>query len=166
MPATTPPSPPYTIPVYDLRLVKSRRPLRFAEECLGTPESSARVLHALIGLTDREHFACLFVNAANRITGVHVAAIGAQSSIGTVDARVIMRAAFAACASALVVGHNHPSGDPVPSSEDIAATASLMRVGKFLGVPVMDHVIVTADRLRYYSMYDRGTLPVIGDGPA
>jgi DNA repair protein RadC len=160
-----PQQPRYTLPIYEVRLVKARRPLRLAEACVGTPESASRALHALIGLTDREHFACLFLNAANNVTGAHIAAVGAQSAIGAVDPRAIMRAAFLACARAMVVGHNHLSGDPSPSPEDLECTASLMRVGKVVGVPVIDHVIVTADPARYHSMFDRGTLPVIPDGP-
>ncbi len=100
----------YNIPVYEVRLVRARRALRLAEECLPEPRTSARALHALIGLTDREHFACLFVNARHRVTGAHIAAIGAQHAITSLDARVVLRAALAACASAMIVSHNHPSG--------------------------------------------------------
>ena len=150
----------YTIPVYEVRLVRGRRPLRLAEERLDNDRQAARALHALIGMTDREHFACLFVNNANGITGAHIAAIGGQGSCG-VDGRAIMPAAFAACASALVVGHNHLSGDPTPSAEDLAVTAKLMTVGNTVGIPVLDHVIVTRDPRRYHAMLARGTLPKV-----
>jgi DNA repair protein RadC len=150
----------YNIPVYEVRLIRSRRALRLAEECLPEPRTSARALHALIGLTDREHFACLFVNARHRVTGAHIAAIGAQHAIASLDARVVLRAALAACASA-VVSHNHPSGDPSPSAEDLAATASLMRAGNIIGIPILDHVIVTHDPRCYHSMHERGTLPSV-----
>jgi DNA repair protein RadC len=150
----------YEIPVYDVRLVRARRPLRLVEERLDIDRQAARALHALIGLTDREHFVCLFVNNANVIAGAHIAAMGGQNTC-VVDGRVVMRAAFAACASALVVGHNHLSGDPTPSAEDLAMTAKLMSIGNTVGVPVLDHVIVTRDPRRYHAMFTRGTLPKI-----
>jgi DNA repair protein RadC len=133
----------HAIPVYEVRLVQSRRPLRLAEECIADGATSARVLHAFIGLTDRDH----------------VVAIGGQHRISDVDVRVILRAALAACSSALILGHCHPSGDPTPSPEDLTTTAKIMRACDVLGIPVLDHVIVTRDPGRYHSMVDRGTLP-------
>jgi DNA repair protein RadC len=152
-------TPLHKIPVYEVRLVPSRRPLRLAEASVDHPEAAARALHGLIGATDREHLACLFINAGNSILGAHIAAIGAQHMIGAIDPRVIMRAALAACASAMIVGHNHPSGNPSPSAEDLQATASLMRIASIVGIPVLDHVIVTRDVNRYHAMFERGTLP-------
>ena len=153
----------YRVPIYEVRLVQSRRPLRLAETTIGDATTSAHVLHALIGLTDREHFAALFVNGNHQITGAHIAAIGAQQAITGIDVRVIFRAALAACASAVVLGHNHPSGDPRPSVEDLTTTAHIMRAAKVRSVPVLDHVIVTRDRSRYHSMFERGTLPCIDE---
>ena len=147
------------IPIYDIRLVQSRRSLRLAETKLDHAALSATALHALIGLTDREHFACLFLNGQNNIVGAHVAAIGGQHIIGAIDSRTILRAGLAACASAMVVGHNHPSGDALPSSEDLDCTLALMRAGEVIGIPVVDHVIVTRNANVYHSMFERGTLP-------
>jgi DNA repair protein RadC len=151
--------PTHAIPVYEVRLVQARRPLRLAEECIGDSRTSARALHALIGLTDREHLACLFVNGQHRVTGAHVLAIGGQHLIGAVDVRVIMRAALAACCSALILGHNHPSGNASPSEQDLQATAHIIRAGDLLSMPLLDHLIVTRDPCCYHSMLDRGTLP-------
>jgi DNA repair protein RadC len=107
-----PKSPLHKVPVYEVRLVQARRPLRLAETTLDHSQAAARAPHALIGTTDREHFACLFGNNRNDITGTHIAAVGAQHMIGAIDPRAIFRAALAACAAAMIVGHNHPSGDP------------------------------------------------------
>jgi len=151
----------YQVPVYEVRLVQSRRPLRLAEECLADPRSAARALHALIGLTDREQFACLFVNARHHVTGAHVAAIGAQHTISNIDVRVVLRAGLAACATAMILGHCHPSGDPSPSRDDIATTEAIMRAASIITIPVLDHIIVTRDEHRYHSMLDSGTLPKV-----
>jgi DNA repair protein RadC len=147
------------IPVYEVRLVQSRRPLRLAETTVSNGELAARTMHAMLGLTDREHFAALFLNGNHRITGAHVIAVGGQHGIGTIEARTVFRAAIAACSSAIILGHNHPSGDPTPSAEDIATTAKLMAAGRVLGIPVVDHIIVTRDSRHWHSMLTHGTLP-------
>jgi DNA repair protein RadC len=151
----------YQVPVYEVRLVQSRRPLRLAEECLADARTSARALHALIGLTDREHFACLFVNVRHHVTGAHIAAIGAQHTVSCIDVRVVLRAALAACASAIILGHNHPSGSASPSAEDIATTETIMRAANIVAIPVLDHIIVTRDMHHYHSMSEQGTLPKV-----
>ena len=148
------------IPVYEVRLVPARRALRVAESTVSNEELAARTLHAMLGLTDREHFAALFLNCQHRITGAHVVAIGGQQGIGTIEARTVFRAAISACAGAIIMGHNHPSGNPAPSSEDIACTAKLMVAGRILGIPVLDHIIVTRDSRCWYSMHSHGTLPI------
>lgn len=73
--------------------------------------------------------------------------------------RVILRAGLSASASALILGHNHFSGDPTPSEQDITTTAAIMRAAKIVGIPVVDHVIVTRNPGRYHSMEAGGTLP-------
>jgi DNA repair protein RadC len=147
------------VPVYEVRLVQARRPLRVAEATVPDADFAARTLHAMLGLTDREHFAALFVNGIYQVTGAHVVAVGGQHGIGTIEARTVFRAAIAACAAALILSHNHPSGDPHPSPEDIATTAKLVAAGKLLGIPVLDHIIVTRDPRRWHSMESRGTMP-------
>ena len=149
------------LPVYEVRLRRSRRCLRLAEASLPDAPHAARALHALIGLTDREHFAVLFVNGQHRVTGTHIVAIGGQHGIN-IEARTVFRAAISACASAIILGHNHPSGDPTPSAEDIAMTAKLLPASDMLGLPILDHLIVTASPHRWYSMASRGDGPFAG----
>ena len=139
--------------------VQARRPLRLAEPTASDSELAARTLHAMLALTDREHFAALFLNSIHRITGAHFVAVGGQQGVGTIEPRTVFRAAISACAAALIIGHNHPSGDPTPSAPDMATTSHLMAAGKLLGIPVLDHIIVTRDSRRWYSMHERGTLP-------
>ena len=84
-------------------------------------------------------------------------------SVGTIDAsivhpREVFRAAASAGAAALVLFHNHPSGDPTPSDDDIALTKRLVRAGDLMGIPVLDHVINTENR--FCSLKDRGDLIV------
>jgi DNA repair protein RadC len=159
MEATTRKAPLQKIPVYEVRLVQARRSLRIAEAVVPDASYAGRTMHALLGLTDREHFAALFLNGHHHVTGANVIAVGGQHGIGTIEARTVFRAAIAACASAIILGHNHPSGDPSPSPEDIATTAKLMAAGKVLGIPVVDHIIVTRASRIWHSMSSRGTMP-------
>ncbi len=151
----------YKIPVYEVRLVKCRRSLSLAEPALANSHQAARTLHAMLGSSDREQFVALFVNGNHDITGAHVIAVGSQQGIVTIDIRTVFRAAIAHCACAVILGHNHPSGNPAPSSEDITTTAGLLRAGKMLNMPILDHVIVTRDPARYHSMSDEQTLPKV-----
>jgi DNA repair protein RadC len=73
-----------------------------------------------------------------------------------VHSREVFRSAIAANACAVVLVHNHPSGDPGPSAEDVAITAQLVRAGSLLGIEVIDHVIV--GRGRFFSFNDEGLI--------
>ena len=112
-------------------------------------------------LTDREHFACLFLNDHHHVTGAHIVAVGGQHVISAIDVRTLFRAALAACAAGIILSHNHPSGVATPSQEDITTTASIMRAGDVLSIPVLDHIIVTRDEHTYHSMFANGTLPTL-----
>jgi len=75
--------------------------------------------------------------------------------------REVFREAIAARAAAIVLFHNHPSGDPRPSADDVALTVRLAEAGAVVGIDVLDHLIL-ADQ-RYYSFTEAGQLPQ-GDG--
>ena len=96
------------IPVYEVRLIQARRSLRIAEAVVPDASYAGRTMHALLGMTDREHFAALFLNGTHRVTGANVIAVGGQHGIGTIEARTVFRAAIAACASAVILGHYVP----------------------------------------------------------
>jgi len=82
-------------------------------------------------------------------------------SIGTVDAsivhpREVFRAAAAAGAAAVILFHNHPSGDPAPSGDDVELTRRIVRAGELMGITVIDHIIVAENC--YHSLRERGNL--------
>ena len=117
------------------------------------PFSGPREVHQYIrkGLEnkDREFFVSILVDTKNIPLGVNLISIGGlRSSI--VEPREVFKAAILASASSLILAHNHPSGNPTPSPEDIGVTKKLMEAGKMLNIPVLDHVIV--GRNRYYSL--------------
>lgn len=104
----------------------------------------------------REHFAALLLDAKGRVMRLAPIHIGTltQSIVG---AREVFREAIREGASSMVVGHNHPSGDPTPSPEDLEVTQLLVDVGAMLDTPVLDHVIVGDPKT--VSFVKRGIMP-------
>ncbi len=88
-----------------------------------------------------ETLAVMVLDGRNRITGHCIAAVGTLTSV-QMHVREVFRLAIVAGAASIIVAHNHPSGDPSPSAEDIAITQRLARAGRLIGIPVLDHVIV------------------------
>lgn len=126
------------------------------------PEVVAR--HARDIVSDsREHFVVWLLNARHRILARELVSIGSLSA-SIVHPREVFRAAIAASAAAIVLAHNHPSGDPEPSRDDIEITRRLVRAGHLLGIPVLDHVILAG--ARYTSMRREGLVMFEWQGAA
>ena len=95
------------------------------------------------GIADRaqECFGVMYLNAKHACIGVQLVAMGGLTGV-EVHPREVFRGAVLAGAAAVLLVHNHPSGDPTPSADDLALTARLKAAGDLLGVPVLDHIIV------------------------
>lgn len=121
------------------------------------PESAIPILRAIFENldADREHFVILALDAKNTARGFKATATGG-SSHSVVDPRTVYRDALALGANALILAHNHPSGDPEPSPDDVTTTRRLVDAGKILGVPVRDHLILAGTR--YVSLMRRGLM--------
>ena len=102
-----------------------------------------------------EQFKVLLLNRANNVLGLYEVSTGGVS--GTVaDPKLVFAAAIKANASAMILAHNHPSGQVKPSQADINLTKKLVGGGKLLEIPVLDHIIVTGEES--YSFADEGLL--------
>ena len=106
------------------------------------PDQACRLL-APAAASDRENFYVISLDARNRVIGVEENARGSVTGV-EVHPREIFKGALMMNAAAIIVAHNHPSGDNVASREDIELTRRLVKAGQLVGVPVLDHVIVTA----------------------
>jgi DNA repair protein RadC len=91
----------------------------------------------------REHFVVLLLNARHEVQNREVVSIGTLNA-SIVHPREVFRPAILAAAASVVLVHNHPSGDPEPSDEDLSITRRLVQVGELVGIGVLDHVIVAA----------------------
>ena len=105
-----------------------------------------RVRARLAGVP-QELFLALAVDARNGLIDEVEVARGHLTSV-EVHPREVFRPLIRAAAAAAVVVHNHPSGDPTPSSEDLVLTRRLRAVGELVGIPILDHVIVAGDQFR------------------
>jgi len=93
----------------------------------------------------KEHLRGLFLNSHSRIIRDEVISIGTVNS-NIIHPREVFRAGIECNAAAVVLAHNHPSGEATPSAEDIEITKQLVQAGKILGIAVLDHVIITKDK--------------------
>ena len=105
------------------------------------------------GITSVVRRAAQHLDVKNRVIGFTEAARGGIDSC-PVDLRSVFRAAIAVGATAIVVAHNHPSGDPTPSPEDVTVTQKIVQGGLLLDIEVLDHLIVGQGR--FVSLKERG----------
>lgn len=116
---------------------------------VSTSAEAAKLLHRLIGACDREHFVALYLDARHKVTHAHVVSIGTMLS-SIVHPREVFKAALLANAAAIIVGHNHPSGDVTPSSEDHLVAERLQEAGAVLGIELLDALVVGPGK-RFYA---------------
>jgi DNA repair protein RadC len=109
------------------------------------PDAVVKLIISMIGQKDREHLVVVHCSTQHHPTAIEVAAIGDLSS-AVVHPREVFKAAILANAAAIVVGHNHPSGDVSPSDNDRATARNLRLAGIILGLPVIDFLIVSGNR--------------------
>ncbi|MBY5163276.1 JAB domain-containing protein [Salsipaludibacter albus] len=110
-------------------------------DALTSPNAVAALLSDRLTGRDREHCLLVGVDTRHRPLGVVTVSIGSVSHT-FMSPREIYRDAIAMGASAAVVAHNHPSGDPTPSADDIAVTRRLVSAGELMDVPLLDHVVI------------------------
>ena len=124
--------------------------LRGESPLLDNPESIAELLREECRLYDVEHFHAILLNTRRKLIRVDKISQGTLDSV-LIHPREVFKSAISANASALVIVHNHPSGDPTPSEADIKVTRDLIRAGQLLKIELLDHVILgkrTAERSR------------------
>jgi DNA repair protein RadC len=130
--------------------------LPFPPGRLATPRDAAAVLVPILRDEVVEVCGLLCLSARVDILAYHELSRGTLDST-IVHPRDIFRIALLANAATVVVGHNHPSGDPTPSSDDLVLTERLKNAGTLIGISLSDHLIVTADA-GYFSFREAGRL--------
>lgn len=120
-----------------------------------TPEDACRLLQDTAELA-QEAFTVITLNTKYRVLDRHMVTLGILDA-SLVHPREVFRPAILDGASAIVIAHNHPSGDPTPSAEDLRITRQLVEAGKILDIEVLDHVIIGRDAERpFVSLRESG----------
>lgn len=121
----------------------SERAARTLEKVEG-PEDVARYVIPSLRFEQKEHFLAMFLDIRNRILALATISVGSLTS-SIAHPREVFREAIRYSAAGVILVHNHPSGDPTPSREDIQLTKQMMKAGEIMGIPVLDHVVVAGD---------------------
>ena len=119
------------------------------------PEDAADYAMPRFRYEDREHFAVILLNVKNHILSMPVISVGSLTA-SVVHPREVFKAAIQQAAASIILVHNHPSGDPTPSKEDIEVTARMVQVGRVMDIPVLDHIILGNDN--YISLKEKGVI--------
>ncbi len=118
-------------------------------------KDAADVLHPILADLSHEEFWVLYLNRANKIIKQQMISKGGIAGT-VVDSRLIFKSALDSLSSSIILAHNHPSGNEKPSKADTELTQRLKEAGKFLEIPVLDHIILTSEA--YFSFADEGLL--------
>ena len=137
------------------RLRRIQRPA-WSKSTLTTPHTLAAVLFSILGEEPIEVCGLLCLSTKLDILAYHELSRGSLDC-SIIHPRDVFRTALLGHAASVVVGHNHPSGDPSPSPEDLGVTVRLKQAGEIIGLTLADHIIV-GHRGRYYSFKEAGTL--------
>ncbi|BFT74939.1 MULTISPECIES: DNA repair protein RadC [Paenibacillus] len=126
----------------------------FAERItIRSPKDIANLMSEELRYLQKEHFVCLFLNTKNHVLAQETLSMGSLNA-SIVHPREVFRAAIKRSSASIVCVHNHPSGDPTPSPEDIQLTHRLVEAGTIIGIEVLDHVIIGDQR--FISLKEEG----------
>ena len=145
------------IDIVKLQVIKDGS-VYYNHEPISCPKALAEIGKKFIGNCDREMFLLVCLDSRNMINALHVVSIGCLST-APVHPREVFKAAILCNSAAIALIHNHPSGDTMPSNEDIEVTRRLIKCAELFGIRLHDHVIL-GERDTFFSFYEKGLLKV------
>jgi DNA repair protein RadC len=122
---------------------------------LTSPHAVVKAVRASIEDKAKEHFKLVLLNVRNNVVDISTISVGTANA-SLVHPREVFKKAIAHSASSVVLAHNHPSGNPEPSEDDVKLTMRLVEAGRLLGIEVLDHIIVTTKG--FVSFKERGLM--------
>ncbi|MFC5703067.1 DNA repair protein RadC [Cohnella faecalis] len=143
------------IEIVSLRMVREKTSLLYPQRKISSPQDAAEIFRQFIGEFDRESFCILCLNTKNEPTALH------QVSFGTLNASLVhpretFKLAILANSASIIACHNHPSGEPTPSQEDIQLTERLRDTGTLIGIELLDHIVLGNGN--FVSLKERGLM--------
>lgn len=121
--------------------VRTRKYRCKTEPVIRAPEDLVRLLKPRLDGLDKEHFFLVLLSSRHAVIGVELISVGSLNA-SIVHPREVFKPAIVHSAAGIVLAHNHPSGDPTPSEEDIAITKRIKEAGKLIGIELVDHVVI------------------------
>ncbi|NYF23559.1 DNA repair protein RadC [Sporosarcina sp. JAI121] len=140
------------VDIVSLKMVKETT-LMYKDRCVRSPEDGYKIFKQFLGELDREYLVVMCLDTKNQPTAINIAHIGSLNS-SIVHPREVMKVAILSNSSSIIIFHNHPSGNPVPSNEDIEVTKRLVKAGEIIGIDLMDHLIIGDDT--FVSLKEKG----------
>ncbi|RIE01692.1 DNA repair protein RadC [Cohnella faecalis] len=136
-------------------MVREKTSLLYPQRKISSPQDAAEIFRQFIGEFDRESFCILCLNTKNEPTALH------QVSFGTLNASLVhpretFKLAILANSASIIACHNHPSGEPTPSQEDIQLTERLRDTGTLIGIELLDHIVLGNGN--FVSLKERGLM--------
>ncbi|WP_340009869.1 JAB domain-containing protein [Paenibacillus sp. FSL K6-0276] len=136
-------------------MVREQTSILYPQRKINSPTDAAELFRQFIGDCDRESFCILTLDTKNQPTALH------QVSCGTLNASLVhpretYKLAILSNAASIIACHNHPSGDPIPSSEDIELTERIRDAGTLMGIDLLDHIVL--GHQNHISMKERGLM--------
>lgn len=122
---------------------------------ISCPEDAYLIAKQYLQYADRENLIVLILNTKNAVTNINTVSTGSLNS-SIVHPREVFKPAILGNGASIIIAHNHPSGDPTPSNEDINVTKRICEAGKILGIELLDHIIIGDDT--YISLKEKGML--------
>ena len=121
---------------------------------INSPQDVANLLMAEMATLEQEHLKTLLLNTKNEVLGIQEIYVGNVNS-SVVRPSEVFRPAVRENATSMIIVHNHPSGDPTPSSEDVSITKTLVEAGELMGVELLDHLVIGSGN-RFISLNEKG----------
>ena len=146
----------YKIPAVKIQLVKESSYSSDQRPIIRTPDDVAYIMRSITDLLPEEHSFVLVMSTKNKVNAIQEISIGSLNA-AIIHPREVFKAAILSNGAAVIIVHNHPSGDPSPSPEDITLTSALQKAGQILDIPVLDHIIM-GDNGKYVSLKERGIM--------
>jgi DNA repair protein RadC len=126
-----------------------------AKPCIRSPHDVATLVSPDLQTEKREHFIALFLDTRNQVVKRKTISIGGLDA-SLIHPRELFKEAISCFSASVIVCHNHPSGDPTPSQDDLDVTQRLMEAGKIIGIDVLDHVVIGDGK--WISLKERGLM--------
>lgn len=146
----------YAIPRFTISLVRDGK-VRTPIAQMRSSRDVRDILSSYLADVDREHFVVLLLDQKNKVIGIHTVSTGSLTA-SIAHPREVLKVCILSNAASFVCGHNHPSGDPQPSTADRELTQRLRDAGMLMGIAMLDHVIIGDGAEAYYSFADNGLI--------